>query len=92
VTFAGTVAGRPVVVVEHEGGIRTTYLPVNAEVTVGQHVLGGQVIGRVAADAHCLSASCLHWGARAGETYIDPRTLLDAGPIVLLPLPEPISP
>jgi murein DD-endopeptidase MepM/ murein hydrolase activator NlpD len=86
VTVAGKVAGRPVVVVKHEGGIRTTYLPVNPEVTVGEHVGSGQVIGRVAPDSHCISVSCLHWGAREGDTYFDPRTLLDAGPIVLLPL------
>lgn len=36
---------------------------------------------------HCLPASCVHWGVRRGETYLDPLALLGPRePIVLLPL------
>jgi murein DD-endopeptidase MepM/ murein hydrolase activator NlpD len=84
VTFAGQVAGRPVVVVRHDGGLRTTYLPVLPAVRVDEHVLGGDPIGRLATDLHCLQTSCLHWGARRGDDYLDPRTLLPQQ-VVLLP-------
>ena len=105
VTVAGTIAGRPLVVVEHADGIRTTYLPIDPSVRVGERVSRGEQVGHVAALRHCNSpalsdspalspfghTSCLHWGARDGERYIDPRTLVPdpAGPIVLLPLAGP---
>ena len=44
VTFAGTLAGRGVVVVDH-GETRTTYEPVDPAVAVGQIVAGGDVLG-----------------------------------------------
>lgn len=34
---------------------------------------------------HCAPRSCLHWGVRRGERYIDPLSLLNHPPIVLLP-------
>jgi murein DD-endopeptidase MepM/ murein hydrolase activator NlpD len=84
VTFAGRVAGRPVVVVRHSDGLRTTYLPVLPTVRVGDRVVGGEPIGRLATDLHCIQTSCLHWGARRGDTYLDPLTLLPQQ-VVLLP-------
>ena len=87
VTFAGRVAGRTVVVVAHPGGVRTTYLPVVPVVAVGVQVSAGTVVGRLDADQHCALSTCLHWGARRGDDYVDPLSLLTpAGPIVLLPL------
>ncbi|MFD2025564.1 peptidoglycan DD-metalloendopeptidase family protein [Promicromonospora aerolata] len=35
--------------------------------------------------SHCAPRSCLHWGVRRGERYIDPLSLLYRPPIVLLP-------
>ncbi|HEX5017465.1 MAG TPA: M23 family metallopeptidase [Actinomycetes bacterium] len=86
VTVAGNVAGRPVVVVQHPSGVRTTYLPVTPLVRVGETVAAGQPIGRLApSPPHCFTTPCLHWGARDGDRYLDPRRLV-GGPIVLLPL------
>jgi murein DD-endopeptidase MepM/ murein hydrolase activator NlpD len=87
VSVAGSVAGRPVVVLQHHDGTRTTYLPVLPAVRVGEHVKVGDTIGTVAGSGHCLSTTCLHWGARRGDQYIDPRSLLptSVGLIVLLP-------
>jgi murein DD-endopeptidase MepM/ murein hydrolase activator NlpD len=45
VVYAGPLAGRPVVSVEHAGGLRTTYEPVLPAVTAGQRVRRGQPIG-----------------------------------------------
>jgi murein DD-endopeptidase MepM/ murein hydrolase activator NlpD len=79
VSFAGAVAGKPVVVVTHSGGLRTTYEPVIAVVTPGDEVFAGSVIGRLsAAGSHCPPAACVHWGLRRGVTYLDPLVLVGA--------------
>jgi murein DD-endopeptidase MepM/ murein hydrolase activator NlpD len=86
ITFAAPLAGRGVVVVDH-GGVRTTYEPVRASVELGDVVGRGEVIGTLqGAASHCFPRACLHWGLRQGETYLNPLTLVGAGPIRLLPL------
>ncbi len=89
VSFAGPVAGRGVVVVAHDGGLRSSFEPVTAPVAVGTRVEPGDPVGSLAASgSHCAPSNCLHWGIRRGETYLDPMSFLDRGPIVLLPGPE----
>jgi murein DD-endopeptidase MepM/ murein hydrolase activator NlpD len=103
--YAGVLAGRGVLTVLHAGGLRTTYEPVRPTVTVGTRVAAGAVVGRLAAGhVGCPRAACLHWGLRRGDTYLDPLSLISAGPVRLLPLsgtadgaappigPGPISP
>jgi murein DD-endopeptidase MepM/ murein hydrolase activator NlpD len=85
VSFAGRIAGRGVVVIDH-GGTRTTYEPVASSVAVGDRVAAGARIGRLELlGSHCLPRACLHWGLLRGETYLDPLTLVGAGPVRLLP-------
>jgi hypothetical protein len=96
VTFAGLVAGLPVVTVSH-GVLRTTYEPVEPAVQAGDHVRAGDLIGRLGqARAHCgAGRPCLHWGLLRGSTYLDPLALLRSGPIRLLPrvaAPNPTGP
>lgn len=77
VVFAGPVAGRPVISVDHDGGLRTTYEPVAPKVAVGDQVYRGQVLGTVlAGHPGCSVAACLHWGVRRGEEYADPLALV----------------
>ncbi|WP_277500331.1 MULTISPECIES: M23 family metallopeptidase [unclassified Nocardioides] len=86
VSFAGPLAGRGVVVVDH-GATRTTYEPVTASVAVGDEVAAGAPLGTlVAAGSHCRPRACLHWGWREGDTYLDPLLLVGAGPVRLVPL------
>ncbi|WP_153505174.1 M23 family metallopeptidase [Cumulibacter manganitolerans] len=87
VAFDGSVAGKPVVSIDHPGGVRTTYEPVVATVRAGQGVTQGQQIG-VLQDGHpeCAADACLHWGARRGEVYLDPLRLLRPRQVRLLPL------
>ena len=87
VVFAGPVAGRGVVTLLHADGRTTTYEPVTPEVGVGESVRAGQVIGRLHEGAgHCGEIpSCLHWGLRDGEDYLDPMSLLRRGRPSLLP-------
>ncbi|SFO58293.1 Peptidase family M23 [Geodermatophilus obscurus] len=87
VVFAGMVAGRPVVSVDHAGGLRTTYEPVAPAVAAGQEVRRGDALGTLAAGHEgCPAAACLHWGLRRGETYLDPLSLLRPPRVRLLPL------
>jgi len=87
VAFAGQVAGRPVISVDHPGGLRTTYEPVQPAVAAGATVAAGAPIGvLLAGHPGCPVAACLHWGLRRGQTYLDPLSLLGAGRVRLLPL------
>ncbi len=86
VTYAGLLAGRGVVTVTHDGGLRTTYEPVAATVHVGQAVAAGGVLGTLAA-GHPGCPGCLHWGLLRGQTYLDPMALLVPPEVRLLPLP-----
>ncbi|QKW24467.1 M23 family metallopeptidase [Kitasatospora sp. NA04385] len=93
VTFAGQVAGRPVVVVTHPGSgappLRTTYLPVAASAPVGTAVAAGDPIGVVTAGSGHCPVDCLHWGLVRGDRYLDPLALLGSGRARLLPLTPP---
>ncbi len=86
VVFAGQVAGRGVVSVDHPGGIRTTYEPISPTVAAGDVVTRGQQIGTVApGHLECAAVACLHWGVRRGADYLDPLRLLGLGRVRLLP-------
>ena len=87
VVYAGQLAGRGVVSVEHIGGLRTTYEPVSPEVESGDRVAAGTLIGHLdAGHSACAPAVCLHWGARLPDgTYVDPMTLLTGWRVRLLP-------
>ncbi|WP_413450636.1 M23 family metallopeptidase [Georgenia phoenicis] len=89
VAFAGRVAGRGVVSVDHADGLRTTYEPVEATVARGAQVTAGQVVGVLEpAGHHCPDEPCLHWGARRGQDdYVDPLSLL-AEDVVIRLLPR----
>jgi len=86
VVFAGQVAGRGVVSVDHPGGLRTTYEPVSPTVAAGDLVAKGQQIATLApGHPDCTAVACLHWGARRGADYLDPLRLLGLGRVRLLP-------
>jgi murein DD-endopeptidase MepM/ murein hydrolase activator NlpD len=86
VAHAGPVAGRGVVSIDH-GALRTTYEPVRPLVSTGDTVTRGEPVGVLRRPgSHCTPASCLHWGLRRGETYLDPLVLLGRGPVRLLPV------
>lgn len=73
VGFVGPVAGRRYVVVEHTGGLRSTYGPLqSAAVARGQQIAAGERIG-VASTGLLLTARL---GSGPAERYIDPGPLL----------------
>ncbi|MFD6156736.1 M23 family metallopeptidase [Nocardia sp. NPDC060256] len=94
VVFAGMVADKPVVSIDHPGGLRTTYEPVRAEVSVGRRIARGTRIGTLEA-GHEGCGTCLHWGLRSegggrrGREYLDPLGLLHLAPLRLKPVASP---
>ncbi|MFW0774504.1 M23 family metallopeptidase [Paenarthrobacter nitroguajacolicus] len=86
VTFAGVVVDRPVLTIDQGDGLKSSFEPVTSELKVGDAVLKGQVIGAMRA-GHCSGATCLHWGVRRGEDYVNPLGFVsDTRPSILLPL------
>jgi len=86
VVFAGELAGRGAVSVQHASGLLTTYEPVLAAVPPGAVVRRGQLIGVLQAGHEgCPAQACLHWGVRRGEDYLDPLRLLGRWQVRLKP-------
>ncbi len=87
VAFAGRIAGRGVVSVDHPAGIRTTYEPVTSTLRAGQSVVAGQLVGTLeSGHPTCAPASCLHWGARLPDgSYLDPMSLITGLHVRLFP-------
>jgi len=85
VAFAGRVVDRPVLTIDHGGGLVSTLEPVEATVEVGATVERGQPVGDVALGGHTAPGR-LHLGARLDGVYVNPLVLLGGVPrAVLLP-------
>lgn len=85
VHFAGVVVDRPVLSIDHGGGVLSSYEPVETTLRRGDVVRRGQVIGTLLA-GHCASGTCLHFGVRVNGEYVSPLLFLGGQPrAVLLP-------
>jgi len=85
----GVVVDRPVITIDHGNGLRSSFEPVESPLAAGSPVAAGQAIGTVLA-GHCPAASCLHWGVRRGDDYVNPlQFVMDLRPSILLPLGAP---
>lgn len=97
VTYAGYLATREIVVVNHGSHhlvppgeeLFTVYEPVKPLVKVGDIVHAGTPLGILASEqVHC-STSCVHWGAKWSHGhstgYLNPWLLLPQLPVSLLP-------
>lgn len=83
VHFAGVVVDRPVLSVEHPGGVLSSFEPVTTTLHAGEVVQRGAVIGVVLA-GHCASGPCLHLGARVDGEYVNPLLFLGGVPPAVL--------
>lgn len=87
VHFVGRVVDRNVVSIQHPNGLRSTYEPVDAVVHAGESVTAGALIGTVSTTTLHAPDGGLHLGARLGDDYVDPLSLLQPlPPAILLPL------
>ena len=85
VHFAGWVVDRPVLSIDHGGGVISSYEPVSSELREGERVRRGEVIG-VLEPGHCARDACLHLGVRVHGEYVSPLHFLGGVPrAVLLP-------
>lgn len=81
VVFAGPIAGENYVVLLHADGIRTSYSFLSSiSVRRGDRVVQGQPVGT--------ATERLHFGARAGDAYIDPALLFGGGPPQVYLVPD----
>ncbi|MBM7505035.1 peptidoglycan DD-metalloendopeptidase family protein [Agromyces aurantiacus] len=86
VSFAGPVAGRPVLSIAHGNGIVSSIEPVAASVAADDAVREGEVVGVVGVGGHC-DGACVHVGVRVHGEYVSPLLFLGGVPrAVLLPL------
>jgi len=90
VSFVGDVAGTPAITVDHRV-VRSSYLPVEAVVEVGDRVQAGQVIGTIHPSAQHCPRTCLHLGVRRpaweardalADPYLDPVAWITRIPVL----------
>jgi murein DD-endopeptidase MepM/ murein hydrolase activator NlpD len=85
IAFAGAVAGRPVVTIDHGGGLVTTLEPVVTQLAVGDVVARAAPVGLLGEGGHT-APGVVHFGVRLDGEYINPLRLLGGVPrAVLLP-------
>jgi murein DD-endopeptidase MepM/ murein hydrolase activator NlpD len=85
VAFAGGVAGRGILTIDHGGGLVTTLEPVDSDLLPGAPVARGAHVATLALGGHA-SPGTLHFGVRLNGDYINPMLLLGGVPrAVLLP-------
>ena len=85
VAFAGRVAGRGILTIDHGGGLVSTLEPVDGELLPGAPVARGANVATLALGGHAFPGT-LHFGVRLNGEYINPMLLLGGVPrAVLLP-------
>jgi murein DD-endopeptidase MepM/ murein hydrolase activator NlpD len=85
VAFAGRVAGRSVLTIDHGAGLVSTLEPVVSGLTTGATVRAGDEVGVVGVGGPAADGT-LHLGARRDGEYMNPLLLLGGIPhAVLLP-------
>ncbi|MDJ1113645.1 murein hydrolase activator EnvC family protein [Microbacterium dauci] len=88
VAFAGPVAGRGVLTLDHDAGWVTSVEPVDPSVSVGDVVDAGEPIGTLGVGGHA-PPGALHVGVRHHGEYVNPLSLVREVPAaVLLPCCE----
>ncbi|WP_426182776.1 M23 family metallopeptidase [Microbacterium sp. TWP3-1-2b2] len=91
VAFRGVVVDRPLVTIDHGGGIVTTFEPVESTLMPGAAVTAGEEIGTVGRGGHT-AADELHLGVRFDDVYINPMLMFaDVPRAILLPCCSPTA-
>src|SRR5699024_1368298 len=74
VAFVGTVVDRPLITIDHGGGLVSTLEPVSSDLSPGSPVTRGTVLGTLDAGGHTPEGA-LHLGARVDGAYVNPLAL-----------------
>lgn len=91
IAFAGRVADRSVVTIDHGGGLVTTLEPAEAIAAVGSEVRRGDPVATGSIGGHA-APGAVHFGVRSDGRYINPMLLLGGVPrAVLLPCCEDLQ-
>jgi hypothetical protein len=72
IVWVGVVGEMPSVSVLARG-LKHTLMPVTSDLTKGDWIDRGDVLGIVQPSDHCALRMCLHWSVRRGSDYLDPR-------------------
>ncbi|MDD7943633.1 M23 family metallopeptidase [Microbacterium sp. NE2HP2] len=75
IAFAGPVAGRPVVTIDHGDGVVTSLEPVDTALQTGTAVVQGELVGTVASGGHTGDGT-IHFGVRRNGEYINPLLMM----------------
>ncbi|PVE95774.1 M23 family metallopeptidase [Microbacterium sp. TPD7012] len=90
IAYQGTVVDRPLLTIEHHGGLVSTFEPLQSPLRPGDAVSAGDAIGVVAVGGHATPGT-LHLGVRLDGAYINPMILFgDVPRAVLLPCCDPV--
>ena len=90
VAFRGVVVDRPLLTIEHAGGLVSTFEPLLSTLMPGDTVSEGDEVGVVGTGGHAAPGS-LHLGVRLDGEYINPMLLFaDVPRAVLLPCCGPL--
>ena len=85
VAFAGAVAGRGILTIDHGDGLVTTLEPIDTALAAGEPLARGDEVGTIALGGHS-APGALHFGVRLHGEYLNPLLLLGGVPrAVLLP-------
>jgi len=82
VSFSGRVVDRPVLSIRLDARTVVSFEPLSSELSEGDTVQRGDVIGVIAAGGHC-GGTCLHLGVRVDGAYVNPLRFLRARPVLL---------
>ncbi|QLD10368.1 M23 family metallopeptidase [Microbacterium oleivorans] len=75
VAFAGPVAGRSVITIDHGDGFVSSLEPVDAVVAVGASVAVGEPVGVLSPEGH-VGPGTVHFGVRHRGEYVNPLLLV----------------
>lgn len=90
VAYAGTIAGRGIVTIDHGDGWVTTLEPIASDAVAGLAVARGDAVGTIALGGHSPSGT-VHFGVRLHGEYVNPLMLLGGVPrAVLVPCCGPL--
>ena len=98
VHFVGEVVNRQLISLDHSQELLSAFEPVCSQLTEGDSVVSGQLIGEVCEggasyDPHCQPSICVHFSVRKNGEYLSPLRLTgELKPSRLLPWIEATKP